>query len=275
MSRYIQQELEERYQKLPRILQEAIFNVDVANKIFALGRRFNLTIEKIGFVAEEVGYVILGFTKPEKFTEVLADRLGAGREEATKIAQEIDQRIFLPLREALKEAHGIDMREQPQTPLEPSRPLTGPPAAAHEPTRTGTPLSAAERESAQKVSPPPTTPKPPVSPVRPPEPPRPAPPKPPTHPEASIKKQEVRMPSEPIRPPAPPKPQIPPIDLRNFKSVPPPKPEKMPGGGMFAAPTDESGIRKQEAGINEGAQRTPPQTPKAFKREDQYREPLT
>lgn len=112
MSRtYTKQELTERYEKLPDALKDAMFSADVAEKIFAAGKKHGLTIEKIGFLAEETGRVILGVTRPNEFVAVLAERLGATPDAAQNIASDINHQIFFPLREILKTTHQVDIGE--------------------------------------------------------------------------------------------------------------------------------------------------------------------
>lgn len=111
MSQYQKRKIEEQYQKLPDTLKDALLGVDTANKIFEIGRKSLLTIEKVGFLAEEAGYVILGLTRPEDFVNILAERLETSTNDAREIAKEINSQIFYPLREALKTAHHIEVSE--------------------------------------------------------------------------------------------------------------------------------------------------------------------
>ena len=108
---YTKQERDERYERLPQVLKEALFSADIAEKMFALGKKYALTMEKIGFMSEEAGLVVLGLTPPRAFTAVLAERLQIPADAAEKIALEISHEIFFPLREALKQTHQIDVGE--------------------------------------------------------------------------------------------------------------------------------------------------------------------
>lgn len=108
---YTKEELQDQYEKLPDALKDAIFSTEVAEKIFETGKKHGLTIEKIGFLAEETGRVILGLTRPQEFVLILAERLGATADAAQKIASDINHQIFFPLREVLKTAHQIEVGE--------------------------------------------------------------------------------------------------------------------------------------------------------------------
>lgn len=112
MTAYSEEEVERQYNKLPEILQSSIFDPEIANKIVGVGKKFGLTVEQIGFLAEEAGYVVLGLTQSVEFVQQLADRLGVDADQAREIAKEINHQIFYQLREALKTTHQIEMRDE-------------------------------------------------------------------------------------------------------------------------------------------------------------------
>lgn len=109
MPKYTQQQLEEQYQKLPDNLKEAIFSVDIAEKMWSIGRKHGITIQRTGDLAEEAGYLILGLTHPKDFIPAIETRLGLDDEEAGEIGKEINEQVFLPIRQALKQAHDTEL----------------------------------------------------------------------------------------------------------------------------------------------------------------------
>lgn len=113
MPNYIKtQQLEERYQKLPEVLKNALFSVDIAEKIMEIGKKTGLTVEKTGFLAEEVGAIILGLTKPQEFIPKLTQSLEIDAGKARDVAAKINHEILLPLRESLKTSKPIEKGEQ-------------------------------------------------------------------------------------------------------------------------------------------------------------------
>lgn len=112
MPQYNPKDLQERYQKLPPPLKDAFFNPDVSEKVFQTGRKFGLNIEKIGLLAEEVAYIVLGLSRPELFIKELGSKLEVDLDRAREIAKEINHQIFFPLRQALKETHQIEFGEE-------------------------------------------------------------------------------------------------------------------------------------------------------------------
>jgi hypothetical protein len=96
-----------KYQNLPKELQDAVFSVETAEKLQKIGKNAGLMIDETGILADETGLVMLGITPPSKYISNLEKRLGINREKAKKIASEVNQQIFYPVREALKKVHGL------------------------------------------------------------------------------------------------------------------------------------------------------------------------
>lgn len=97
------------YEGLPAVLKQALFSTDVSEKMFEIGKKFGLTIEKTGIMAEETGYVMLGLGRPNEFVGNLAKGLQIDKDKATDMSAEINHQIFFPLREELRRAHDFDM----------------------------------------------------------------------------------------------------------------------------------------------------------------------
>ena len=55
----------------------------------------------------ETGYVMLGVTPPGEYIKKLADAIDIPREKAREIAIDVNERVFKPIREALKRVHRI------------------------------------------------------------------------------------------------------------------------------------------------------------------------
>lgn len=117
MSTYTTEQIEEHFQRLPPPLRDHMMSVENSERIFETGKKFGLTIEQIGFLAEESGYVVLGLTHPKDFVSHVSEHLHIDMEKAKNIAREINHQIFFPLREMLKTAHNFELtQEQIQQP---------------------------------------------------------------------------------------------------------------------------------------------------------------
>ncbi len=301
---FSEQEIEAQYQKLPKVLQDAMYDPDIADKILGLGKEYDLTLDKVGFLADEVGYVILGLRRTGEFSPALAERLQIPPERSSALAQKASQRIFYPLREALKSTHQMEVNEgvlaaaRPVAmPPLPQRPVPPKPERLEEPLLSNiakkpslSPLTAAgtvtpspePAENRFRPSPLSTEGKPKIPPIdlrqviR------------PQQPKESLPIQETRPPREPvtvrstsgkeeIKTPEAKPPIAKPPAIRRPAPKAASRIERLPGGGTFAPALDEPAPKSPVggAGIREtretaSAFRPPPQPAG----QDPYREPM-
>ena len=97
----------DRLDKLPPQLKDAIFSNVNAEKMFDIGKRHGLLIDKVGEMTNETGLLMLGVTHPDEFVGNLAERLQVDRASASKIADDINREIFAPVREHLRAQFGM------------------------------------------------------------------------------------------------------------------------------------------------------------------------
>ena len=109
MKNFTEEQIEIMYKNLPNDLKTVFFSANKDETIESIGRKHNLTIDKIGELANETGMVMLGVTHPNEFIGNLADRLEIDKEKARAIAQEINEQVFKKVRESLRKIH--NMRE--------------------------------------------------------------------------------------------------------------------------------------------------------------------
>jgi hypothetical protein len=120
------QEILERYDKLPDQIKDAMMSEATADKMREIGQRHELLIDKIGIMAEETGYVILGLERPDEFAKNLKEALEISGDKADEIASSINEEVFKPIRDHL---YGINKDRSPEKPsfsLKPSRPAVIP-----------------------------------------------------------------------------------------------------------------------------------------------------
>src|SRR3989344_1341243 len=102
-----QQEIMKRYLDLPEDVQKALFSTKTSDAIFEVGKKHWLAIDKMGELSDETGLVMLGMTRPSEYIRNLEKRLGGEAIKAKEIAEDINQKVFSPIRESLKRIHGI------------------------------------------------------------------------------------------------------------------------------------------------------------------------
>ncbi|MEK7502843.1 MAG: hypothetical protein AAB556_00165 [Patescibacteria group bacterium] len=110
------QEILDRYLNLPEDLQKALFSPQNSEAIFEIGKKHGLAVDKMGELADETGLVMLGMTKPSEYIKNLSQRLGVEPEKAKAVAEDINQKVFAPIRESLKKIHGISPTAEPVKP---------------------------------------------------------------------------------------------------------------------------------------------------------------
>lgn len=116
---YSKEELNEAYKKLPPELQEVFLSVDVTDAITNIGKKYNLHIDQIGLLDSETGLVLLGLTHPTEFVSSLTKRLGIDRIIASQVASDINDQVFLRVRELLKDIQKNKVKEEEEKEMEP------------------------------------------------------------------------------------------------------------------------------------------------------------
>lgn len=111
MPKPTQQQTEERLEKLPKTLRDALFDTQITEKVFEISNKNNLTVEQAGLFGEEVGNIILGFTRPEELAGILRETLAVSEEDAKAAARDVNQEILLPLRSVLRTAYQMEIPE--------------------------------------------------------------------------------------------------------------------------------------------------------------------
>ncbi len=129
---YSLDQLRERLHTLPEDVQDAIFAVETADAIGEIQNKYKLHIDQAGDLAEEVGFVMLGLTRPFDFVGRIASKLRVTQMVASQITKDINETIFNPIKESLKKVHSLG--ETGRTTVK-----TGPSDIAGAPTETTSP----------------------------------------------------------------------------------------------------------------------------------------
>ncbi len=100
-------ELNKLIDSLPQDVQDAFFSDSVSQSILDIGKKYGLTVDKIGELGGEVSNVMFGITPTTDFIKNLSDRLGVDKEKAKNIAEDVNQKIFQSIRASLRKIHGL------------------------------------------------------------------------------------------------------------------------------------------------------------------------
>lgn len=101
------EELQKRFKELPEALREAIFSAEIAETLLSIGKKYALSLERVGDLSTETSLVMLGVTHPKEYISQLQQELGVERDVAKNIAQEVNEQVFSKIREELKKLHNI------------------------------------------------------------------------------------------------------------------------------------------------------------------------
>lgn len=107
MAELSQQDLNKKIKSLPKDLRDAFFSEEVSETILEIGKKFGLRIDKVGEFGDETSSVMIGLTPPKDYIKNLAARLEMDPIKIREIAEEVNKKVFQPVRESLKRLHGL------------------------------------------------------------------------------------------------------------------------------------------------------------------------
>src|SRR3989344_219350 len=171
MEQDITKQIQERMEDLPEDVQKAIKSADLEKKIQEIGQKHKLHIDQVASLSDETLLVMLGFTSPADFPDGLMKELSVSNDQALAVAQDINDTIFMPIRESMQEymaeralLHSLVSKETPPEPTKETATVPG--STIIGPT---TPVVPSAPPPTEQIKPPPaTTPPFPVKPATPP-----------------------------------------------------------------------------------------------------------
>ena len=123
---YNNQQLTEKFLELPRDIQLAIWDMDLEGDLGEIGLNHGLHLDEVGKLADETALVLIGINPVASYEQGLIKALpGISGEEIKAIVAEVNQEIFLKIRESLQKVHSTT----PSEPSPVSQPLKAPASA--------------------------------------------------------------------------------------------------------------------------------------------------
>jgi len=111
------------YNSAPDLVRATFNDEATTQTLVELQAKFQIQVDSASILGKEVGYLLLGLTDPNTFTNRLKNS-GFSEQVVTEIAKEITQKIFVPLREKMRN-EGVAIPE-PVKPVMPPVPPTPP-----------------------------------------------------------------------------------------------------------------------------------------------------
>lgn len=97
----------EQYETLPDDLKEILSSSDATALIFYIVAGRGFSDDQANSAALLTSRVLLGFLAPRDFISSLAEELQIDYETAKQIALEINEQVFLPVRDSLRKIHNL------------------------------------------------------------------------------------------------------------------------------------------------------------------------
>lgn len=112
--KYTVEDIQEKYKTLPDDIKSAITSTHVENRLHEIAKKHNLHIDQEGELMDETGLVMLGLTPPQNFVKNIMSRLHINYAKSGEIVGDINEQIFIEVRESLKRVHRGEL-EKPKT----------------------------------------------------------------------------------------------------------------------------------------------------------------
>lgn len=94
--------IDEQMQKIPAEVREAIRASDWERTIFNIGREHKMHIDDIDTLSIETILTMIGLEHPKDYPENIQKRIGLKDEELMNIVDQVNERLFSKIRDALK-----------------------------------------------------------------------------------------------------------------------------------------------------------------------------
>jgi hypothetical protein len=94
--------IKERFDSLPQSVQDVIVSSNYEEALLEIAKNYNLTAGQIDILARETTLIMMGLAPLQDFQNTLTQELKIGKEKGEKIVTDINEKVFLNIRELLK-----------------------------------------------------------------------------------------------------------------------------------------------------------------------------
>jgi len=98
-------DLIKQFNSLPIEVQKAISSVDFSSKIQNIAKNQKLMLDQAGKLEMETMLVLLGLEPLDKFVDNIVAHVGLSSANASLVAHDVNELIFINIREAIKQVH--------------------------------------------------------------------------------------------------------------------------------------------------------------------------
>jgi hypothetical protein len=94
--------IKDKFDALPESIQEVILSSNYQETLIEIGNQHHLNVEQMGILERETTLVMMGLTPTKKFQDELTRELHIDKLVGSQIATEINEKVFLRIRDLLK-----------------------------------------------------------------------------------------------------------------------------------------------------------------------------
>jgi len=109
------EETSKKFASLPKAIQDLLYSFEMTSIITKVGEKNSLHIDQMDRLNTETAQVMLGLTETKDFPEVIMEDLEIDRAKADAVAQDINDMLFIKIRDAMKQGTIAGQASTPQT----------------------------------------------------------------------------------------------------------------------------------------------------------------
>ncbi len=102
MDENIKKTIKEKFDSLPESIQELIMSSHYQDILVEIGKKYQLNVEQMGILERETTLVMMGLSPTQSFESELTQELNIDKMKGNQIVIEINEKIFLTIRDLLK-----------------------------------------------------------------------------------------------------------------------------------------------------------------------------
>jgi hypothetical protein len=98
----VEKEIKEKFDSLPKEVQEVIMSSNYEQTLIEIGQKFKLTVGQLDILARETTFALMGIIPLDDFEDGLTYELDIEKKEVLEILKDVNEKVFLNIRELLK-----------------------------------------------------------------------------------------------------------------------------------------------------------------------------
>ncbi len=102
---YTPEEIGKKFDALPQDIKTIVYGADMTSVLEEVGNKYQLHIDQLSVVEAETADIMTGYSEPEDFAKNLAVELSIEQSKAELIAKDINDQLFVKIRESLKKLY--------------------------------------------------------------------------------------------------------------------------------------------------------------------------